>query len=130
MTDTERMLADEIRRYILVLEDIRKFNNKHQIYLESLEDNIISMMNKLGIDTFSRIKKEKHKVFHPQSVEEIKKLFNDPEMVDSLVVKVLPELTLRNLKLKNGLSDKLANSYMDIVNDLMSETHERLVLKK
>jgi hypothetical protein len=69
-------------------------------------------------------------VFHPQSVEEIKKLFNDPEMVDGLVVKVLPELTLRNLKLKNGLSDKLANSYMDIVNDLMSETHERLVLKK
>jgi hypothetical protein len=130
MTDTERMLVDEIRRYILVLEDIRKFNNKHQIYLESLEDNIISMMNKIGIDTFSRIKKEKYKVFHPQSVEEIKKLFNDPEMVDGLVVKVLPELTLRNLKLKNGLSDKLANSYMDIVNDLMSETHERLVLKK
>ena len=68
--------------------------------------------------------------FHPKEISNIKKIFNDPDMVNNLVVKVMPELTLRNLKIKNGLSDKLANSYMDIVNDLMADTHERLVVKK
>lgn len=130
MDKVEKVLKEEIRKYIMVLDDIQKFNNKHGQYLQTLEDNIITAMNLLGIEQYEKIKKEKVKTFHPREISNIKELFNDPEMVDNLVVRVMPELTLRNLKIKNGLSDKLANSYMDIVNDLMSDTHERLVVKK
>lgn len=130
MTDLEKGLKEEIRKYLLVLDDIEKFNNKHGLYLQTLQDNIFGYMRLLDMDSYGKIKKEKVKSFHPMEVSKIKEIFNDPEMVDNLVVKVMPELTLRNLKIKNGLSDKLANSYMNIVNDLLSETHERLVVKK
>jgi hypothetical protein len=130
MSDLEKGLKEEIRKYLLVLDDIEKFNNKHGLYLQTLQDNIFSYMKLLGIDSYGKIKKETVKSFHPREISNIKEIFNDPDMVDNLVVKVMPELTLRNLKIKNGLSDKLANSYMDIVNDLMADTHERLVVKK
>lgn len=130
MDKVEKVLKEEVRKYIMVLDDIQKFNNKHGQYLQTLEDNIITAMNLLGIEQYGKIKKEIVKTFHPREISNIKELFNEPEMVDNLVVRVMPELTLRNLKIKNGLSDKLANSYMDIVNDLMSDTHERLVVKK
>ena len=37
MDDLEKGLKEEIRKYLLVLDDIEKFNNKHGLYLQTLQ---------------------------------------------------------------------------------------------
>lgn len=126
----EKELQENIRKYIEVYDDVNKFINRHQAYLNMLNDEIIDTMNTLGIDSFDKIKKVTEHMMPVIDISELKESFNDTDLIDYLVVRVHPNLTARNLKLKHGFSDKVAKKYEEMLRDRMKETHVRLEIKR
>jgi len=119
-----------IKNYIAVRQDIENFINRHERYADLLEYEIIEIMDKLGITSFDKIKLEERELPISVSVEDIKREFLDENMVNYVVVKIDQEQTIRNLKLKNGLSDQVVMGYIDRLREFFIESKPTLVIKR
>lgn len=123
-------LKENIRKYLLVKEDIERFNRRHKAYLDTLEFEIIQEMKKLEIDTFENMKLVNTAFVVPKTIAEIKEAFNDESMIDYLVARIDVGLSIENITLKNGFSEKMSEGYKQLLGDLFSETEERIVIKR
>lgn len=125
----EKELKEDIRKYVLLQQDIKTFNTKHQNYLDFLTTSILEKMQRLNIESFQNATIKERKEAQPYSIAQLKRLFNDENMVDYLVVKVLPEMTVENMRLKEGFSDNLIKSYLNIIEQITAYTYDAIEIK-
>jgi hypothetical protein len=127
---SEKNLKDNIRKYEMLVDDIRKFNARHNYYLDNIEHEIIEDMKSLGIDTYGKVRLEQESIPQPIDIKTLKEQFNDKDMIDYIVGRIDKEQTIENIKIKNGFSNHIAKGYLELLENLFEIKEWKVVLKQ
>ena len=127
---SEKTLKENIKKYEMLVDDIRKFNARHNYYLDSIEHEIIEEMKSLGFDTYGKVKLEEESIPQSIDIKTLKEQFNDEGMIDYIVVRVDKEQTIENIKIKNGFSNHIVKGYLELIENLFEIKEWKVVLKQ
>lgn len=117
MNSLHEQLKNEIRKYIEIDNDIKKFNNKYTMFKESVEENILELMDLLDLKSYDKIKIIEEKPLIEASYDELKNKYNGDSIVDLLVVRVDIEKTIENIMIKKGYNETIARKVVSKLND-------------
>lgn len=117
MNSLHEQLKNEIRKYIEIDNDIKKFNNKYTMFKESVEENILKLMDLLNLKSHDKIKIIEEKPLIEASYDELKNKYNGDSIVDLLVVRVDIEKTIENIMIKKGYAEPIARKVVSKLND-------------
>lgn len=127
---SEKTLKDNIKKYKMLLDDIRRFNARHNYFLDAIEYEILQDMKELGLKAFDSITVEQENIPQAIDIKSLKERFNDKDMIDYIVVRVDKELTIENIKIKNGFSNNIAKGYLQMLEDAFEMKEWKVVLKQ
>lgn len=126
----EKELKEQIRKYTLVKKDIEQFNNRYRTFVDTLESDILRIMDVLELEEFDTVKKELYYKDKTLSISELKEKFNDHEMIDHIVVTVSLPLTAENLRIKNGFNSNIVHGYIELLNKDVRSVQVGLAIKR
>lgn len=117
MNSLHEQLKNEIRKYIEIDNDIKKFNNKYTMFKEGIEENIFKLMDLLDLKSYDKIKIVEEKPLIEATYDELKNKYNGDSIVDLLVVRVDIEKTIENIMIKKGYNETIARKVVSKLND-------------
>ena len=117
MNSLHEQLKVEIKKYVEIDNDIKKFNNKYTMFKESIEENILKLMDLLDLKSYDKIKIVEEKPLIEASYDELKNKYNGGSIVDLLVVRVDIEKTIENIMIKRSYAEPIARKIVSKLND-------------
>lgn len=126
----KEQLKEEIRKYKLYDTDLKRYQNLYQNYRDSTKQNVINIMDMLGIDKMDGVKITRKKVMPSIDVKKLKECFNDESMADLIVVNVDIEKSIENIMLKNGYNRHIAKGILELLLELNEYQIDELEILK